>query len=465
MTISELAARILKLRDPRYRITAQLFDAQRRFIEDPAEWKAACCTRRAGKSHVATAGLLDAAFSHDNCDVLYLGLTRQSSEKIMWPKFHEMKSILGNKIELKNSKLCVETYNNSRVWLIGADSPGLIDRLLGNKWKRVIIDEAQSFGAHVEYLIDDVLSPALLDLMGDLWLLGTPGPIPNGYFYNAIANPHSSFARHKWSLFDNPHLPHAREWLEKLKKRKGWTEDNPTYRRQYLGEWCLDLDALVYRWSPTKNKASELPAGHEWNYVLGLDYGWHDQTAFALVAYSQTCPNAYILKCWGLAGLIPSRIAEIVQSLHSQYDLETIVCDTGGLGKSITEEFRQRYGLPVRAAEKTDKMAFIATLNGDFLDGRIFTLPGCEDLEQQYQTLTYDDRRKEDPSLRNDLCDSVLYSLRYARHYFAVERPEPLVMGSEAWIAREERDMIKAVEQATRAQQEKQTDPWGDLFT
>lgn len=460
MTLATLAARILALRDPRNRLRCSLFAPQRALFDDSATQKAACCTRRAGKSHVAGSALVDAALVEPNTDSLYLGLTRRSSKSIMWPKFSEINQLLGKTLTLKESDLLITTANNSRIWVMGADMENLSDRLRGNKYKRVIIDEAQSFGPHLQYLIDDVIEPALLDLQGDLWLLGTPGPIPTGIFYDAMQSPASQFSKHQWSLLQNPHLPHAGVWLENLKRRKGWSDDNPTYRREYLGEWCLDPDCLVYRWSP-KNKAQELPAGHTWHYVIGLDYGWHDATAFSVVAYADHCPNAYIIKSWGLSGLIPSRIAVILQELVARYDPEAIVCDTGGLGKSITEDFRQRYGLPVVPAEKTDKMAFIAAINGDFVDNRIFTLPGCEELEHQYQSLQYDDRRKEDPNMRNDLSDSALYVLRYARHYYATDREIRHDIGSPEWIAREERDMIRLIEEQTM---KAQSTPDDELF-
>lgn len=453
MTIAELAARILALRNPRNRLRASLFGPQQALFDDKASQKSACCTRRAGKSHVAGVALVDASLSMPNIDTLYLGLTRTSSKSIMWPKFQELKALVPG-LETRESDLLVLAPNGSRVRVMGADMENLADRLRGNKFKRIIIDEAQSFGPHLQYLIDDVLDATLLDLQGDLWLIGTPCPVPSGLFFDAMQSPYSTYSKHAWSLLQNPHLPHAATWLENLKKRKNWTDDHPTFRREYKGEWCFDPDSLVYRWSPQRNKARALPDGHTWHYVCGLDYGWHDATAFSIVCYSEHCPNAYIVRCWGQSGLIPSRIAEILIELDRQYNFETIVCDTGGLGKSITEDFRQRYGLPVRAAEKTDKMAFIATLNGDFIDSRIFTLPGCEELEHQYQTLQYDDRRREDPNLPNDKCDASLYALRYARHYYAMEREERYAVGSPEWIAKEERDMIQRIEECTKRQHE-----------
>jgi hypothetical protein len=363
----------------------------------------------------------------------------------MWPKFRELSTLLGGILSLKESELLVVLPNESRIWVMGADMENLSDRLRGNKYRRVIVDEAQSFGTHLQYLIDDVLEPALLDLQGDLCLLGTPGPVPAGIFYDAMQSPKSHFSKHSWSLLQNPHLPHAGQWLEELKRRKQWDDTNPTYRREYLGQWCVDQDALVYHYEETRNGVASLPV-EPWQYVLGLDYGWHDKTAFAIMAYSDKCPTAYVVKSWAKGELIPSAIAEIVMKLNDKYQFEAIVCDTGGLGKSITEEFRQRYSLPVQPAEKTDKMAFIASFNGELMAKNFCVITNDNlDLIQQWNTLQYDDRRREDPSLPNDLCDAVLYASRYIYHYLHRPKIAEPKYGSPEWLERTERDMVRQI--------------------
>jgi hypothetical protein len=453
-SIAQLAQRILSMRLPRNILRRSLFDKQQSFFDDLSSHKAACCTRRAGKSHAACTALVNGAYDAPGTDSLYLGLTRRSSKSIMWPKFSEVNQLLGKQLSLKESELLVTLPNDSRIWVMGADIENLADRLRGNKYRRVIVDEAQSFGTHLQYLIDDVLEPALLDLQGDMCLLGTPGPVPAGVFYDAMCGANSTFSRHRWSLLENPHLPHAGQWLEALKKRKGWDDSNPTYRREYLGEWCLDPDALVYRFDSQRHTAQFLPPCMEWQYVLGLDYGWHDKTAFAILAYSDKHPIAYIVKSWAKGEMIPSAIAEEVQTLNAKYKFEAIVCDTGGLGKSITEEFRQRYGLPVRAAEKTDKMAFIASFNGELIKGNLKVIPKDNaDLINQWNTLQYDDRRREDQTMNNDLCDANLYASRYIFHYL-YRKPEPKIeINSPAWNAKQEDDML---EQLTTSQQRSQ---------
>jgi phage terminase large subunit len=399
------------------RLSATLFQQQQDFIRDKAKMKVACCTRRAGKSHVAAIKLLQAASRVPNSTALYLSLTQRSAKGIMWRKLKQIVTQYKLPVEFKESELIAVLPNNSRIVLYGADKENLMDTLLGDAYCTVVIDEAQSFGSHLQDMIDEVLEPATLDYAGDISLIGTPGPTCNGIFYEAAVGAAEYYSRHKWSLLDNFHLHNAAGWLSDLKTRREWSDDNPTYRRQYLGEWVVDLSALVYKFNINKNVYHELP-NVDFNYVIGLDYGWNDATAFCVLAYSEKHPNAYVLDSYGRSEMTPSMIATELKKLMVKYNPERIIADTGGLGRSITEEMRLRYDLPIIAAEKTEKMTAIDMLNCDFMDRRLFINAKCKALHSQLEALTWDDKHKEDPSLPNDLCDSFLYSTRYSRHYW-----------------------------------------------
>lgn len=454
MTLSSLHSRIAAL-TPRGKLLASLFPAQRRFLEDSAHLKAALCTRRAGKSHASAVALIDAAWSKPNTVALYLALTRRSAKAIMWHKLKELDRTHKLGLTFSESELIVSLPNNSRIVLFGADLENLADRLRGDAYVRVIIDEAQSYGSHLQMLIDDVLEPATLDHRGDIALIGTPGPSPCGTFYDATTTA-PSWSRHSWSLIDNHHLPHAADWLVQLKTNRGWTDENPTWLREYQAQWVQDESALVYRgFKRRRNMYRELPMS-SWQYIVGLDLGWHDQTAFSVIAYSKYQPNAHIIRSFGRSEMHISRTAEVLLSLQNEFAPAAIVADTGGLGKAICEELKMRYSLPIVAAEKTDKLTAIEALNGDFIDGRVLVHESCSDLINQYETLTWDEKRlHENPGQRNDLIDSALYPLRYSRHYW--HRPKAAELTPAELVAKQERDMLeKVLEQHDKEKQDEQ---------
>jgi hypothetical protein len=343
----------------------------------------------------------------------------------MWQILLRIAEKAGIEIEDAESKLIIKVKETgSEIHLVGADTKNFIERLRGTPYAACIIDEAGFFRDHISTLVDDVLTPSIADYNGQIYLLGTPSVRPQGLFYDATQAKQKGWSNHRWSVFDNPHMPNARKFVNDLMVRKGWTENNPTYLREWCGQWVEDLDALVYKFKRERNIYSVLPTDSHWNRVLAVDYGWHDKTAFAIVAYNDFRPNSYIEYATGYSELIPSQVAEMMQKLIAKYNPIKIVADTGGLGKSITEEMRIRYAIPVIAAEKKDKASWISLINGAFIDGQLFVHQKLEELQHQYYTLIKDEDGAEDPMMPNDLCDAVLYAWRESKSHQHETLPE-----------------------------------------
>lgn len=399
-----------------------LFKNQLAVANDPSSNIACLCTRRAGKSYGLGAMLIEAAQRNPKSLVPYIALTRLSAENIMWPILKEIDEKRGYQISFLDSKLHAVLPNESRILLVGADQKNFIERLRGPKYPMAVIDEAQAFRDHVEKLVEDVLEPAVMDYQGRIILAGTPGPVCAGYFHEATTG--KGWSLHEWSVFDNPHLPHAKEHVEKLMERKGWDWDHPTIRREWLGEWVEDLDALIYKFRKHRNIYTEIADAERWDCVLGVDYGFNDQTAFAVLKYHEHSPVIYVEYVYGESGMIPTDIAAKLQELIKRYGPNHIVADTGGLGKTITEEMIRRYHIPMQAATKTDKYTWIKLINGDFEEGNLQVHESLGDLHHQYLTLQKNEKGKEDESLPNDLCDAVLYAYRKAKAYAYTEKDE-----------------------------------------
>jgi hypothetical protein len=336
----------------------------------------------------------------------------------MWQILLSIGSKAGIEIDPKESSLTIRILEtNSEIQLVGADTKNFIERLRGIPYAVVLIDEAGFFRDHISLLVDDVLEPSISDLNGQIILLGTPAVRPQGLFYEATMGKANGWSVHKWSVFDNPHMPNQRAFVDAMMKRRNWTVENPTYQREWCGNWVEDLDALVYKYKKGKNEYNALPTNDGWIRVLAIDYGWHDKTAIAVVAYHPKVKKSYVEYAKGYSELIPSQIAEMLQKVIHRYSPSKIVADTGGLGKSITEEMRIRYQIPIIAASKTDKATYISLLNGDFIDGNLLIHSSLSELSHQYSTLVKDEDGSEDPTMPNDLCDAVLYAWRETRSY------------------------------------------------
>lgn len=443
--LREVARRNAKASPPYLR---DLFPAQRAFVLDRSRRKAALCSRRAGKTWAINAALLEKAEQKPGETVVYVGLTRATAKRLSWNELIRMNEAHSLGIKFNHSELVATLANGSRFQCVGADDVAAIERLRGGRYAAVALDEAGSFPPSIlATLIDEIIDPALIDLQGTLMLGGTPRPALVGAFYEATELGVGGWSVHRWTIFDNPYIPHAREEYERVLKERAWTEQHPIVLREWLGRWVRDASALVYPYDPARNVVARLPDG-AWTYVLGIDFGYSDDTACAVLGYVEGDPTVYVVESEKRAGVIPSEAAKWVQRLAARYDFARIVGDVGGLGKGYAEEMRQRYALPVRPAQKADKRGYQDLMSGELLSGRVRVLAARNVglLDEWAMSQWLPDRSAEDPRFANHLSDAALYAWRETR---AME-PEPKqaapAHGSPEWAAEEEARMLARLE-------------------
>lgn len=432
-------------------VLAGLFPKQRAFVDDPARAKVALCTRRAGKTFGAGRYLARTAMSVPNATCAYVTLTRGSAKRLMWPALHRMKAAHGLPLELNESELTAKCPNGSAVWLVGADDARKVERLRGDAYSLVIIDEPGSFPQTLlSYLLEDVIGPALIDHKGTLCMIGTPSPVPSGTFFDATTGSTRAnggrWSLHTWSMLDNPHLPDVEDEIERVLRDNHWTREHPQFRREYLGEWVRDLGALVYPYDRARNWVDKLSDDGDWLYTLGIDYGTVDATAFAVWAWRRRVPHeVYLVECWGKTGLIPSEAAGEVKALSERYRFDRIIGDTGGLGKGYAEEARRRWSLPIMPAQKTNKRGFIELMQGDLKAGNIKVVgPKCAQWIDEAEKLQWEDqsREAEHPGFANHCLDAALYGYREARAWNE-RAPAPPVSEEARIVALAERNWKK----------------------
>lgn len=401
------------------RVLEGLFPAQRAFVEDPARRKGAVCSRRAGKTHAAARFMLATADRYPASLIPYIGLTRISAKRILWPVLQALDREMRLGLKFNHTELTATLPNGSTLLLTGADKADEIEKLRGSKYPLVVLDECQSFGAHIEALVDEVLEPATIDYDGSIVMLGTPAAACAGMFYEAMTAPAGRWAVHHWTLLDNPSIPHAESWLAEMRAAHGWEEAHPIYQREWKGRWVRSLDSLVYRFRDDANVYDTLPQAHPWLYGLGVDVGFSDATAMTVGAWTAQDPKLYVPEVFRRSGMTVEEVALKIRSIRERYRLAYIVIDEGGLGKMIAEELRTRYGIPCEQADKRQKPDAIEIVNGEFLAGRIQIHRSCRDLIGELRLLQWDADKpgKEDERFPNDTCDSFLYMARAARHY------------------------------------------------
>ena len=336
------------------RLLEQCHPKQRGFVEDPHRRVVALVGRGGGKTSGISARFARRMGGTRKAKCLYVATTRDQAIELMWEPLKNICKELNIPARFHETKLrCEFTDTGSTLRLVGADDKRQIEKYRGMPFHEVWIDEAASYPLKLlEHLIKRIIAPRLGDYNGMLGLVGTPGHVLAGEFYEASrpGSPRNrpyedrdkpeyanwvSWSLHKWTLADGaPYVPAlARLWEEAkiVKEDEGWSDDNPVWLREYCGIWAADDTDHVYRyrihneegqlwnqWDPeidTVTRLAKFPEGiGEPCFCYGMDFGHTDPTAFNVFAYSMSDPKKRLFHMWGFSKreMFLRQIAEVL---------------------------------------------------------------------------------------------------------------------------------------------------------
>lgn len=414
------------------------FPEQSKFILDTAKFLGAQCTRRAGKTTGLAIRFCKTMEKHPGTTSLYLAMTRESAKEIMWPVMEELNEQHGLGYEFIESKLIIIHPNGSRLKLMGADMKNFVKRIRGRKYPAIGIDEAQDFGSHLQSLIDDVLTPSIADFE-DGWLAvtGTPGPVPMGYFFDITRNRRFGYSVHEWSILNNPYMPNPEKFIQDLIQKREWKEDNPTLLREWRNKWVLDVESLWVKYLEHCNFESLPPRNY--HYIAGIDVGFKDADAIAVMAYSFDSPDTYLIEesintKQGLTELVNE-----INRLNTKYKFTKMVIDEGGLGKKLAEELRRRHSIPVHPADKARKQETVEFLNDAIRLNKFKAKSNSRFAQDSYLVQIDWERSSEDKivlkkGFHSDIIDAAIYAFKESPAYAYVKPKEAPKYGTPEWI-------------------------------
>lgn len=391
------------------------------------------------------------ALTNPGVNCLFIGLTRMSAKGIIW------KDILKN-INQKHNITSPEAFNSSELtWTLNNGSviqaTGIdvdedeMDKLLGKKYRLVCLDESSFYTVNMQRLVYGILKPAVADPnkrgeRGTICMMGTSSNFTKGLFYDITTGVEPGWSLHTWTAMDNPYV--AKQWqeeLDEIDKLRPLFKETPLYKQWYLNQWVVDTDKLVYKFNTDRNlfetRSPHLkPNG--WSYVLGVDLGFEDDSAFVVCAFHENDQSLYIVSTYNSKGMDITDVANKIKELQGSYEIAKIIID--GANKQGVEEMQRRHGIPLTPSEKQDKVTFIELLNAELIQAKIKINHKCHNLINELMGLVWkttgdqiDLPKKEHPSLPNHLCDALLYAWRYCYSYMSepvVTRP---IMGTKAW--------------------------------
>jgi hypothetical protein len=393
---------------------------------------------------------------------LYVTLSRSNAKKILWPDLLRLNDeyAMGGKPD--NTELSLKMPNGSVIYLSGAKDKTEIEKFRGLPLKLVYIDECQSFKSYIEELVNEVLSKALFDYNGTICLIGTPGAVPVGFFWECSNGKASSgWSNHHWTMFENPHLEKksgktVQALVEEDLIRMGVTIEDPRIQRECFGRWVIDYNSLVFRYDSKINDFINQPKVNDWEYIIGVDIGHDDADAIAVIGWSKHLKESYLVhediaKKQGI-----TELALKLDDLIKKYNPLKVVMDTGGLGKKIAEEIRRRFTIPIVAAEKSRKFEFIELLNDALRTKKFFAkkesvfAEECMLLEWDLD-ITDPNKLKISERFHSDITDAVLYGFRESLHWLFEEPKKVAPIHSAQWF-REQEDLH--IEEALKRSEE-----------
>lgn len=453
---------------PLFDLEEFLFKEQLALAQDSAKFATAVCSVRAGKTIACAADLMHTAITKDGTVGLYITLARSSAKRIVWPELHTINRNYKLGAVPNESDLSFKFPNGSIIYCSGASDATEIEKFRGlSNVALAYLDESQAFRSHIKELVEEILIKRLYDTNGRLRMIGTPGPIPSGYFYEASQSP--TWSHHAWTLHNNP-------WIEKKSgksvqdliqqdcERKGVTLDDPSIQRECFGRWVLDANSLLLTYDPSKNNYDELPKGN-WNHILGMDFGFDDADSFSVLGWRDNSKDTYLIEEVITNNQTYEQMAAQVDDLFRRYKFCKVVADPGGGGKKLIESLKPRYLIPMETADKLGKIANYGLLNNALRTGRFFAKANSR--FAQDCNLLERDRNKSTPERtivkgHSDAVDSALYAFRESPAYgYTAPRalPNP---GSEEWAREEEEKMRESLYNRIREEQKALEDPWKD---
>lgn len=456
---------------------------QRPLVDDVARRIVVLSSGRAGKTAGMRRRLLRRLVRKRGAKCLFIAKSAPAAEELMWTPLKETAAALGLDARFREDRLRMTLVKNgSTLRLVGADDTAEIDKLRGQPFDEVDIDEAASHNPErLQYLIEQAVGPRLGDYKGTLVLGGTPGALLRGFFYDLTKDYVSTkgWSFHWWNMeMAAPHVPAiANAWEEALEQKanNGWSDQHPTWLREYMGRWAADDTQMVFRyqsekdgqpwnqWEPEKDEHGiairPKPKG-DWHYVVGVDLGggrtnsagaerkntsvkiMGDPTAIEVLAWDDGDPDKNLWHVFEFHSheTVPLRtLAKVFLGEELSTDNpgglfgklgwpDGMIADIGSLGGLILQELANTYGIAIEPALKKNLHDSREGMNGDLIDGRMHVIKDSV-LEKQLTGLQWDIDRygllAKNKRQRDDAADAGCYARSIAFHLLAEQIAAP----------------------------------------
>lgn len=410
-----------------YKLFKQFFKEQREVLYEINHSKriAVCCSRRAGKTDLAS-GAINIASMIPNTRIIYVNLTYTNALNQIFENTVERSEKAG--LVITNSSKSggeIEWTNGSSLRICGNSNNAEIDKLRGEKRVSLVIIDEFFHQRNMEYAINEVIGPLMLDISNSTILcLGTPPRIPKTYG-ERVWKTEKGWKKFHWTAEENPYIPNYDEFIEELCKNKGITRDAPFIQREYYGViGAYDTEAQVMKDYKVYGKDATLDFVPD-KVAIGIDWGFSDNNAIIALAYNNEKARVIEERKFNRASV--SEIIKQVQEVYSnskKFLIEnnknaniadvSLYCDTNA--KEIVYELYSVQKLPAYCAYKYNKQLAISQMSEFCRTGQI-VVPEDGILSDEFDRILY--KRDDEDNILTEIDEDLyhgdaFYALLYA---------------------------------------------------
>lgn len=410
---------------------------QRALVDDDAPQIAADPGRRAGKTTAFFGKTERACQRREGAKIFYFAPSNEQGMDIIWDDLQRHNSRFNLGWEPKLADACFRR-GEAKIEIFGYYSRRDIERARGTYSDLVWVDEAGLLPDWAAYFIEQVIQPTTIDYLGQIVLSGTPSLVAGGYFFDAIHAIEGWSNDHHWTAEQNPFFA-GRDVFAEVCKRHSLSRDSITFRREWLGEWIVDPDELVYYIPPSAVRT--VPTSQQWHgHVLGLDLGWKDHDAISVIGIEKLRQWSHLRHIETKGQQTNHQLFRRIMELQEHFP-GPVIFDPAGHATTKTIETFKVDAPKIRwiQAEKARKVEFIQLLNDDLREGSTTVESNSPMIKEATRLRWKRPGKVAEDADHSDPGDAWLYAWRAARDHLRAlkEVPPPPANPYEEFLARE----------------------------
>lgn len=348
-------------------VSFRLHEAQKKIIEERRRFNVACCGRRFGKSRMGGSLLIETTWK-ESMPAAWLSPTYPMLQQV-WREFTELNYKIIEKVNETEKRIKIKDGGAIDFW--SADN---FDSIRGNKYKRVIIDEA-AICRNLEDAWQQAIRPTLTDFQGDAYFFSTP---KGANFFKTLFDRNEG----EWKSWQLPTSSNPYIVASEIESAKNELPPN-VFAQEYEARFISEIGKVF----KTATITSEIPTGLKYSIGTDLAYSKSTQSDYsvAVVMGKDSGGHYYIVHVERWQSEIGQTV-ERLRAIQNKYQVP-IVVESNGVQKAVADMV-QNAGLRITRTNPTaDKLTRALALVMAWNGGKVsvlnspWTLPFCNELE------------------------------------------------------------------------------------